>query len=289
MGCCQSPGRSKPISPQAFYLSNNSVEVVDFNLLTGSYKSTYVWNSPLPPGAQYCTLPTGVLFATGGHTRKSQKSKGPYRSSRAAACYDPAIREFAQKPDMCTGRESHAMAVEGRGVYALSGLSGLTTTPLCERWDTVEEVWEEIEPVPEARAQASACVACQRIYLTGGQDLLVQSYHLAVGQWAAVKFKLPVSLRNHGSAEYKGGVLVFGGERADGSPNLTTFWFSAKQQRILQKASLPLAALFPCHCLSNGEAVFACEQASGQILFVFSNDRWVLRPLQGGQDSWHNG
>lgn len=190
---------------------------------------------------------------------------------------------------MITGRESHTMAVEGRAVYALSGATGCTLTQLCERWDTVEEEWEAIDAVPEARTQASACVVRQRIYLTGGQGLRVQFFYIPVAQWAVASFMLPVNLRQHGSAEYQGGVLVFGGVRGDGSPNVATFWFSTRQQRLLQKSSLPIGALFPCHCLSSGEAVYACEQTSGSTLFVFWQDRWVLRPLLANKRSLHNG
>jgi len=287
MGCCESSPGAKAKLQHAYHLSNNSLQITHFDLHTGEFKCTFAWNSPLRPGAQYCTLPNGPLFVTGGRT--SHLRRPGAQSSNSAASFDSATGEFREKPNMITGRESHAMAVEGRAVYSLTGANGCTLTQLCERWDTVEEEWEPIEALPEARTQASACVVRQRIYLTGGQSLRVQFFYIPVGQWAVANFKLPLDLRQHGSAEYLGGVLVFGGVRADGSPSLSTFWFSTRQQRMLQKSSMPAGALFPCHCLSAGDTVYACEQANGSMLFVFWQDRWVLRQLLPNKASLHNG
>lgn len=289
MGCCHSVESSLRLPTNSFHLSKDGIEIIQFDLLTADYKCVYSWDSPVPQGAAYCTLPAGQLFAAGGRGDPDPRRPGThYLSSKRSVLYDPPTSLFSQKPDMTIGRDCHCLAVEGRAVYAISGQSGGELITACERFDIVAEEWEGIEPLPEPRVDASACVVRQRIYVTGGHvdfrsAMKVLFYYIPVGQWVTAEFKMPVNLKHHGSAEYKGGVLVFGGVCDDGGPNVDTFWFSTRQNRVLQKCGLPAGATFPCQCISTGDRVFACEAEVGRTMFVFVEDQWRLQnfPLAG--------
>ena len=289
MGCCHAVEGSRCLPHSSFHLSKDGIEIIEFDLRTCDYKCIYTWDSPIPQGAKYCCLPAGQLFAAGGKGEADPKRPGKaHQSSREVVTFDPPTGLFSKKPTLRVGREGHTLAVEGRAVYAISGTSNGEFTVSCERFDIVAEEWEEIEPLPEPRGEASACVVKQRIYVTGGHvdfasPMKVLFYYIPVGQWVTAPFKMPVDLKHHGSAEYKGGVLVFGGMCEDGGPNVDTFWFSTRQNRVLQKSALPVGAIFPCQCVSTGETVFACEAEVGRTIFLFCGDQWRLQaiPLAG--------
>lgn len=100
----------------------------------------------------------GRIFIAGGF------GNGPTLES-AFMVYDPQSDSWARLADLPFSLNHHAMAVVNEQIYVFATEANLPTL----RYDAVQDIWVELEPMPESRWAATAVVLDDAVYIVGGQ------------------------------------------------------------------------------------------------------------------------
>jgi hypothetical protein len=153
------------------------------NLSTGQESSTALTHT-FKQGSSLCETPEGILFITGG--------RSPVTSE--VVCINPTTNAVTPKPPMKTPRYVHGSVFYGGFLYVIGGYNGSVNLAECERYDSFQDKWEPIAPLPHASRQHEAivCGYTRKIYTLGGHNLdLIQEFELESQSWKLLEVKLP--------------------------------------------------------------------------------------------------
>jgi hypothetical protein len=169
-----------------FHLEPYSSNLHKTNLSTGQQSSTALTHK-FKPYSSLCESPEGNLFITGGHPVTTE-----------VVCINPTTNAVTPKPPMKTPRFAHGSVFYGGFLYVIGGHNGSAYLAECERYDSFQDKWELIAPLPQASHchEAIVCGYTRRIYILGGQnstgDLdLIQEFELESQTWKLLEVKLP--------------------------------------------------------------------------------------------------
>jgi hypothetical protein len=154
------------------------------NLSTGQESSTALTHT-FKQYSSLCETPEGNLFITGGKTTSE------------VVCINLTTHAVTPKPPMKTPRDRHGSVFYGGYLYVIGGHNGSDLAE-CERYDSFQDKWEPIAPLPHAsrRHEAIVCGYTRRIYTFGGYNStgyldLIQDFELESQTWKILEVKLP--------------------------------------------------------------------------------------------------
>jgi hypothetical protein len=157
------------------------------NLSTGQ-ESTTALTHTFKAYSSLCESPEGILFITGGYN--------PVTSE--VVCINPTTNAVTPKPPMKTPRYVHGSAFYGGFLYVIGGHNGSAVLAECERYDSSQDKWQPIAPLPHAnyRQEAIVCGYTRKIYTLGGHGGsvildLIQEFELESQTWKLLDVKLP--------------------------------------------------------------------------------------------------
>jgi hypothetical protein len=156
------------------------------NLSTGQESSTALTHT-FKSYSSLCESPEGILFITGGSPATSE-----------VVCINPTTNAVTPKPPMKTPRYLHGSVFYGGFLYVIGGYNGSAYSAECERYDSSQEKWQPIAPLPHASRfhEAIVCGYTRRIYTFGGENStghldLIQEFELESQTWKILEVKLP--------------------------------------------------------------------------------------------------
>jgi hypothetical protein len=155
------------------------------SLSTGQESSTALTHT-FKQYSSLCESPEGNLFITGGKTTSE------------VVCINPTTNTVSPKPPMKTPRYRHGSVLYGGFLYVIGGYN-ITDLAECERYDSFQDKWEPIAPLPHASRcqEAIVCGYTRRIYILGGYTNsicgldLIQEFELESQTWKLLEIKLP--------------------------------------------------------------------------------------------------
>jgi N-acetylneuraminic acid mutarotase len=140
-----------------------------------------------------CESPDGdSIYITGGGSESGQ-----YYND--VDCINAADHSVTAKAPMITARSCHVSVYCGGLLYVIGG-NNPSYLAECERYDSLEDKWESVAPLPHAARYLQAIVShdAQRIYAFGGYSTtaglldLIQEFDLQHQMWKALEVKLPI-------------------------------------------------------------------------------------------------
>jgi len=134
-------------------------------------------------------------------------------STRLAAQEWELLPSVIPKP-----RDEHASCVIDQHIYILGGAieEGASALPDNHRYDTVNDTWVELAPMPTARQNHAAVATGGKCYVIGGQDGLgpliavLEIYDPLSDNWSSGA-DLPFGRQAHGAVAIEGLIYVVGG------------------------------------------------------------------------------
>jgi hypothetical protein len=154
------------------------------NLSTGEVSITTLTHT-FKQYSSLCESPEGNLFITGGST-----------PSNEVVCINPTTNAVTPKPPMKTPRYLHGSVFYGGFLYVIGGHNTAYLAE-CERYDSSQDKWEPIAPLPHASRnfEAIVCGYTRRIYILGGYNStgnldLIQEFELESQTWKLLEVKL---------------------------------------------------------------------------------------------------
>jgi hypothetical protein len=170
------------------FIYNCSYNLYKTDLSTGQESSTALTHT-FKKYSSLCESPEGSLFITGGGDPPTSE----------VVCIDPTTNAVTPKPPMNTARYIHCSVFYGGFLYVIGGRYGLNSIlAACERYDTLNNHWQPIPPLPHASNGHTAivCGYTRRIYTLGGFDGsadldLIQEFELESQTWKILEVKLP--------------------------------------------------------------------------------------------------
>jgi hypothetical protein len=152
------------------------------NLSTGQESSTALTHT-FKQYSSLCESPEGNLFITGGYN--------PVTSE--VVCINSTTNAVTPKPPMKTPRYLHGSVFYGGFLYVIGGYN-TSYLAECERYDSSQDKWQPIAPLPLSisNQEAIVCGYTRRIYIFGGHNStdLIQEFELESQTWKLLEVKL---------------------------------------------------------------------------------------------------
>jgi len=206
----------------------------------------------------------GKLYVFGGYTDTT------YLPSTRVYCYDPATNSWSRKSDMPVGTTHTGTAVDGQYVYFAGGYPPdpthkfqVFTTTAVWRYDTVNDTWKAMPPLPQGRGAGNMAIVGQVLHYFSGADANRIDRHehwaldlnnLAAG-WVT-KAPIPTARNHVGAGAIDGKVYAIGGaanQDADETALSTVEMYDPATDKWSTAASLPT----PRALIMSGVDVFA--------------------------------
>jgi hypothetical protein len=165
-----------------FHFQSNTSNLHKTNLSTGQESSTALTHT-FKQYSSLCETPEGNLFITGGRPLTTE-----------VVCINPTTNAVTPKPPIKAPRWAHGSVFYGGFLYVIGGYNGSVNLAECERYDSLQDKWEPIAPLPHAcrEHEAIVCGYTRRIYNFGGHNLdLIQEFELESQSWKLLEVKLP--------------------------------------------------------------------------------------------------
>jgi hypothetical protein len=153
------------------------------DLSTGEVSSTALTHT-FKQYSSLCESPDGELYVTGGNAPSDE-----------VVCINPTTNAVTTKPPMKTARRRHGSVFFGGFLYVIGGHNTAYLAE-CERYDSFQDKWEPIAPLPQASSHHGAivCGHTRRLYTLGGHngaDLdIIQEFELESQTWKLLEVKL---------------------------------------------------------------------------------------------------
>jgi hypothetical protein len=169
-----------------FNFQNGTPNLHKTDLSTGQESRTALAHT-FKQHSSLCESPEGNLFITGGYPLSSE-----------VVCINPTTNAVTPKPPMKTQRYAHGSVFYGGYLYVIGGYNGSACLAECERYDSSQDKWEPIAPLPHASycQEAIVCGYTRRIYNLGGCNStgsldFIQEFELESQTWKLLEVKLP--------------------------------------------------------------------------------------------------
>ncbi|KAK7489369.1 hypothetical protein BaRGS_00019313 [Batillaria attramentaria] len=116
----------------------------------------------------------GLLYAVGGECAVAETADDTLYL-RHTECYDPVLKQWFRKSDMCTARSFVAVAAVGGYLYAIGGEDRAASFSTVERFEPKSNAWTEAPSMKGKRAGAGVTVCDGKIYVAGGYDKILHT------------------------------------------------------------------------------------------------------------------
>jgi hypothetical protein len=170
-----------------YNFKSNTSNLYKTDLSTGQESSSALTHT-FKDYASLCESPEGILFITGG---------GFPKITSEVVCINLITYAVTPKPPMKTPRRGHGSVFYGGFLYVIGGRNTAILAE-CERYDTLDNHWQPIPPLPHASRDHAAivCGNTRRIYTLGGFNStghleLIQEFELESQTWKLLEVKLP--------------------------------------------------------------------------------------------------
>jgi len=192
-----------------------------YNFIGKASENEWLSLSPMPTkrGEHGIAEFDGKIFVIGGQNENGNLDKNEV--------YDIATGTWSQKASMPTARSSFSIAVFQSKIYCFGGITGNIDNPeltsLTEVYDPITDEWEVKTSMPTARADLSANIVNDAIYLIGGKKFTgINPYYQQVNNnevyfpgndsWIS-KSPMFIPVFGYGSAVIEGKIYILGGAR----------------------------------------------------------------------------
>ncbi|CAG9334394.1 unnamed protein product [Blepharisma stoltei] len=226
--------------------------LTSFNTATHEFKN---FDLSLPKNAKIAQAQTGVYIIGGTLDGFGCKN---------AFYFDTYTEKLNKKSDMISSRHSHTVIANESFIYAISGYGSLGLSRECEIYDIENEKWSSIEPLETPRANASAAIFKNAVYVAGG-DLnsgecckYIEKY--TSSSWSTLSLRIPERISNIKILCDNRNLLVLG----------KSLWaLDGKEWKVQTKEVDPLPGI---HAVCLDSKVFAFIAPT--IVFINQKNEW---------------
>jgi len=160
-------------------------------------------------------------------------------------------------------RSSSCVVAASNHLYVCGGMLGFEFVAKAERFDTVENKWEEIANMPQKRAYAFGVATEEKIFIAGGRKNLLsrislktcEMFNISTNEWQLIgNLKVP---REDGSMVcLKGTLYVLGGEGHNHGRRLSVECYDPIEDEWIEKTTIPVKMI----CKDNKDSFTGCVQ-----------------------------
>jgi N-acetylneuraminic acid mutarotase len=163
----------------------------------------------------------GELYVTGGHDGGGSLS--------SVEKYTPSSDSWSTVASLPYARHQHAAVAVGSAIYALGGFAsdsarGGSYLSSVLKFDSTQDAWSQVEPMPEARRLHAACAIRSDIYVIGGwfgtgrggyQTSSIFKYDTETNTWSTLE-PVPLPCIHHSVSVLDGSMIYIVGAGNDG-------------------------------------------------------------------------
>jgi len=140
-------------------------------------------------------------------------------------------------------REDSCVVAAGNHLYVCGGKLGGEDFSKAERFDTVENKWEEIANIQQKRGNASGAATNGKIFVAGGGQALrlsqsCEMYNIFTNEWHLIGH-LTVNHEYGSMVCLNGTIYVLGGSNASG-PRLSVECYDPTEDKWIEKTTIPV-------------------------------------------------
>lgn len=199
-----------------------------------------------------------------------------------------ASTRWKARASMPTPRASLAVAVYDNEIYAIGGEGAKGVSAANERYDTVNDTWEQLAPKPTAVSEVSAAAIRGRLYVPGGRlasgDVTnaVEVYDPSTNMWES-RAALPMGLSAYALVAFEGKLYVFGGwDSQHYVPSV--YEYDPEGDAWRKRSALPTARGFAAAAVADGK-IFVLGGFDGRQALA-TNERYSPDHDDGVQNPW---
>ena len=148
-------------------------------------------------------------------------------------------------------REGSCVVAAGNHLYVCGGSLDNEFVTKAERFDTVENKWEEIANMQQARAYACCVTTEGKIFVAGGLENLTcemtcEMYNISTNEWQCIR-SLNVPRQDCSMVCLKGTLYVLGGINDDGDRELSVECYDPTEDKWIKKTTIPVEMISKRH------------------------------------------